>query len=184
MTDIDTRPLLRSDDAAPATPSSVLAAHHAACVWPSRPAQRIAVITSRSASSAVVSAVREMLTGDQIVRWVEQGPHAHQTSDQTLSRSNDMTSWWEWADVVITEPRDESIADCVERGFVPVVAMTRRLRDPLGARRALQTVHPWSSRGLALQLCLTKPAPGVLQAAMGVRALPCASLHSVASNAA
>lgn len=184
MTAIATSPLLQSADAGFATPHSVLDTHQVACVSSARPVQRIVVITSRPASHTVVSAVQDMLTSGQTVRWIEHGQHNGPDVEAFGPALDGMTSWWEWADVVITEARDESIADCVERGFVPVVAMPKRHRDPLGARRALKTVHPWSSRGLALQLCLTKPAPGVLQAAVGIRAQHCANAPQFSHHAA
>lgn len=148
---------------------SALEAYQPACVSPTGPMRRIAVLTTGPASRELVSAVRKMTPANDIVRFVECDELSSASFDEPPAGLDNLSPWWEWADVVVTDASDDSIAESVELGFVPVVAVPRKRLGSGKARRALSVIHPWSSRGLALHLCLDKPSHNLLESAAHLR---------------
>jgi hypothetical protein len=170
MTDIDIgmRPVV--DSPVQRAPLAALESHQITCVPGTRSVQRLAVLTTGPASSAMVSAVRKMVTRGEIVRFIERdGPASAKCAKGKPANLRSLTPWFEWADVVITDANEESIAEAVEFGFVPVVGMPKKRIGSSAARRARDVVHPWTCRGLAMQLCLAKPVFSLLHCAAGVR---------------
>lgn len=172
MTDIDIgmRPVPVLGAPVQQGPAAVLESHQITCVSGTRSVQRLAVLTTGPASSAMVSAVRKMTTGGEIVRFIERDGLAPAKSGRAKPANlRSLTPWSEWADVVITDANEDSIAEAVEFGFVPVVGMPKKRIGSSAARHAREVVHPWTSRGLAMQLCLTRPVLSLLHCAAGVR---------------
>lgn len=135
--------------------------------------RRIAVLTAASPHPQFVGAVDQLVGPDRWVRWVYRGPLADADDEQSRDDLDEMAPWWEWADVVITDADDRSIAECVVHGRVPVVGLSSS-RFTGDARRSLELVHSWSTRGLALHLSLEHPSVGLLESAAGMRTRPCA----------
>lgn len=170
MTDMDItmRPVL--DEPVQRGPLAVLGSHQIICA-PVHSVQRLAVLTTGAASSAMVSAVRKMVTRGEIVRFIERDDHVQPSAAPAQPVAlHSLTPWWDWADVVITDANDDSIAEAVEFGFVPVVGMPTKRFGSSAARHARELVHPWTCRGLALQMNLSRPVLSLLHSAAGVRA--------------
>ena len=138
------------------------------CVWPSRPVRRIAVLTFGPPHPQLVSAIDRLVGADRWVRWVRRGEPADDDQEQAREAFDELAPWSEWADVVITDADDRSIAECVANGWVPAVGLPSS-RYPADARRSLDLVQPWSARGLALHLALDHPSLGLLESAAGMR---------------
>ncbi len=141
---------------------SVLTGYQVTCIWPSRPFLRIAVLHAGAAWVEQASVVNDVIAVSDQVRWFDHCLTGATGSDLSLA-------WADWADVVVTEPREELIAECVSHGFVPVVGMPSLRHGSLHYRRTLRVVHPWSSRGLALELDLGKPCRGLLASSAGLK---------------
>ena len=163
--DVSTEPS-PSGERSTSNAESVQVSYQPTCVWPEHPVRRIAVLTNGPAQPALIAAIEKMIGPDQWVRWIERH---HGLDTAARSAVDDFSPWWDWADVVVTDATDRSIAECVERGAVPAVALPSQRRSA-ESRRALDVVHAWSARGLALQLRLDEPSPGLLESAAGVRA--------------
>ena len=148
---------------------TALAEYQPTCVWPVRPLRRIAVLTSGKPSAALVAAVAAVVGDDQWVRWVERGEIHDDEQQETRRALDQLAPWWEWADVVITDASDQSIAECVGHGWVPAVGLPPPRDHSVDARRALELVHRWSARGLALHLSLDHPSTSLLASAAGLR---------------
>lgn len=167
MTEIDIRMQPVFDVPVQPGPLGTLSTHQMTCIQGTRSVQRLAVLTTGPAGSAMVSAVQKIVTRGEIVRFIERDGQVPATVHPAGLRS--LTPWWEWADVVITDANDESIAEAVEFGFVPVVGMPKKRFGSSAARRARELVHPWTCQGLALQMSLSRPVLSLLHAAAGVR---------------
>jgi hypothetical protein len=138
------------------------------CVWPSRPVRRIAVVTFSAPHPRLQSAVGRLVGPDRWVRWVLRGVAVDADEAESRQAFDELAPWWEWADVVIADADHRSIAECVANGWVPVVGLPSA-RFSADARRSLDLVRPWSSRGLALHLSLGRPSVGLLESAAGMR---------------
>ena len=148
--------------------ASVLRDYSPMCVWPSHPVRRIAVLTSAPPHPELVSAMDNLAQGNRWFRWVQHGRLADPEDERSRQAFAELAPWWEWADVVVADADNRSIAECVTRGRVPVVGLPS-VRFPLDARRSLDVVGPWSANGLALHLSLARPSLGLLESAAGMR---------------
>ncbi len=137
------------------------------CVWPSRPVRRVAVLTFGPPHPELVSAVDQLTGDDRWFRWVRRGPMTDSEEQEPGDPVDELAPWPEWADAVITDADDRSIAECVASGRVPAVGLPSA--HPVDARRSLELVQPWSARGLALHLALDQPSIGLLESAAGMR---------------
>lgn len=155
---------------------AALVGYAPACVWPSRPMRRIAVLTYSAPHPQLVSAVNQLVTEDRWVRWVRRGAPGDADEQETRQAYDQLAPWWDWADVVITDADHRSIAECVTRGRVPAVGLPSA-RYPVDARQSLELVQQWSARGLALQLALEHPSAGLLESAAGMRTRRCTELR-------
>ena len=142
------------------------------CVWPSHRVRRIAVLTYGPPHPQLVSAVGQLAGPDRWFRWVQRGPVLDLDKTDARTAFDELAPWQDWADAVITDADDRSIAESVANGLVPVVGLPTS-RFPLDARRALDVVQPWSARGLALHLSLGRPSLGLVESAAGLRTRRC-----------
>lgn len=147
---------------------SVMLEYAPTCVWPSRPVRRVAVLTFGPPHPQLVSAVEKLSSDDRWFRWVRRGRVADPEQDQDRQAFDELAPWSEWADAVISDADDRSIAECVVSGRVPAVGLPS-WHFPVDSRRSLELVQPWSKRGLALHLSLDQPSLGLLESAAGMR---------------
>jgi hypothetical protein len=172
MTVTDIRPRQLAHALTERAQPAVLESHQPVCAGSVRPVQRIAVVTTGPASREMVSAVRRMAGDNLIIRFIERQGQPSTTAVQAPAGSSSLTPWSNWADVVITDAHDDSIAESVLFGYLPVVAIPKHRLGSHAARHALKVAHRWSCRGLALQLDLEKPIATLLQSAAGMRTKP------------